>query len=388
MTPHPPARAPFVDRVGSLDRAALTALVAALYEARGLRTEDLGAGRLAADDGGSRRTLLVARAVPAAPPDDDVDVDVDVVVVGTVTDRDRAGDARVLDAADLHRMALYAVDRERLAPLVADHLGRDLLDDRPGPGGRLRAAAARARSAASRVGRVPPRLRRVASGRRSTVSRAASAAAAAARSAPRGVAAALVLVALAGVALSALGPVGPSVTGGPPGAGTPTVTPAPVAAAAVGGTLGAVPDGCPAPPRDAAPRTLRPVPVDAAVSVGLEGWSVDEGIDVSTFDGPNELEVGAFPEIRHKSTYGRPTGSSLVLIADRWPDVATARETAPALAAEYRTAVAWGRYTLTVAAPGATDGVRTDADVRALLEAVRAPGGVRLGGRCLTALSG
>jgi len=99
---------------------------------------------------------------------------------------------------------------------------------------------------------------------------------------------------------------------------------------------------CPRALTDAHPAALRPVPVDAALGVGLEGWEDVRRLNASAFQGPNELTVPWTPEIRHESTYRSPAGTTITLIIDRWADRAAAAKSGRVLANSYRTALVWG----------------------------------------------
>ncbi|WP_225333548.1 hypothetical protein [Halomicrobium urmianum] len=313
-----PPRDEFVDHVRRLDRGALTELVADVYDARDWRVDDTGDGRLlvraAQGDRVERLTIRVAESLPADPGD------ADVVVVGDVLDGERLGDgARVIDAPALHRMALYAVDRDRLSDLLADHFGPEAFAERERHPGRWMPSTPRMPSMPR------PRLPE-------------------GRAGATAVALGVVVLGLLGLALASS--VGHDRSADVGIGVEQTVTPAPVAET-VTETTPSVASPCPPPPTDVHPAVLRPAPVDAAVSTGLEGWSIEGAINVSYFHGPNELEVSARPEHRHKATYRSPRETAIGLFLDRWLDRATATDAGPALAEAYGTALVWGRYTVT-----------------------------------------
>lgn len=117
MSPAPDA---FQNLLDGLDPDAFAAFVAALYEARGRETDRIDGDVLVSDGEGTRRLAVRDDVAPSA--DDDPDVDADAVVVPTVADDD--ADA-VVDAADLRRMALYAVDDPDRTRLFRRFLGVD-----------------------------------------------------------------------------------------------------------------------------------------------------------------------------------------------------------------------------------------------------------------------
>jgi hypothetical protein len=120
----PPPPESFRDLLLDLDAAALTAFVAAVYDARGWAVERDG-DDLLVRAGGERDPLRLVVA-PDRPP-----ADADRVVVPTLTadaDAADAADARVLDAAALLELVWYAVDDADRARLFRDFFDRDPAD--------------------------------------------------------------------------------------------------------------------------------------------------------------------------------------------------------------------------------------------------------------------
>jgi hypothetical protein len=196
---------------------------------------------------------------------------------------------------------------------------------------------------------------------------------------------------LAVTAVAGVWPVEPGDGPGPPGVES-TLTPVPVAdlTDAPSPTAEGLPPSCPAPPSGAHPATLRPEPVTAAVSTGLEGWSHEYGLNVSVFRGPNELSVSETPVVRHRSTYRTPAGEVVGLTLDRWPGPGQAREAAAELTAEYDALVVWGSYTLASARFDGADapGPANRTELVLLLAESGSPTAGKLGRECVSALPG
>jgi hypothetical protein len=174
-----------------------------------------------------------------------------------------------------------------------------------------------------------------------------------------------------------------------------TVTPAPVSAQQqttstdVPGPARA--DVCPVAPTESHPASFRPVPVQAALSTGLESWEHRLSVNTSVFYGPSPLQIRWKPERRHESSYRTPEGEDIVLTVDQWNDSPTAEQAGRALAVEYGLSAVWGRYTFTVtynsgSANTSVERQATRATSRLLLTQVTGPDGGKLGRECLDAL--
>jgi len=355
-----PALDEFVRRLDGLDPDRLTQFVADLYAARGFETVVTDTDRFAARPRDDADTVWVGRSLPDAP------VAADVVVVAHPTDVETLADGtNVVDARALHRMALYAIADEQFAALSADYFdgvagnrGRD--PGRVDDGGRRRL---RVPSPPPAVGVIVDRL---------SVRLLAALAASL-----------LVVVAAAAVGLD----------GGPVAGDGRETTVTPVSLGTVDrGPAAPTPTRglpvCPPPPRDARPASLRPVPVQAAVSTGLESWEHVLSVNATAFYGPSPLSIPWSPAVRHESTYLTPEGVRVVLTVDRWNDSSTAAQAGRALAAEYGLAAVWGEYTLAVThfASGGNASVeplRRRATSLLLMSEVVTPDGVKLGRRCL-----
>lgn len=355
-----PTREEFVQRVRRFDQWKLTRFVADLYEARGWTVEIVDCGRLLVQP--PRRTpgeTLDVR-ITKTPPSSRVDAD--RIVVGTMADVERMpDDVRVVDARELHGMALYAIDRDWRRKLLADHFEPDAFTE--------------SRSVLRRITSTIPTLP-------SIPLRAGN------------VALAVVLL-FASIAVVATANFDSSET--PNRDAEPTVTPVSVSQSLLEGSTdndivspsSAV---CLRPPTDAHPASLRPVPVDAALSVGLEGWEDVRQLNTSTFEGPNELTIPWTPDVRHESTYRSPRGTTITLVIDRWPDQQSAAKAGTALANNYRTALVWGRYTFAVVlsdspSDSSTDSTNADIDTNSLLSEIIHPEQGKLGSDCVDALT-
>lgn len=115
-----PDRERFTAAVRALDAERRTEFVAALWRARGRTVERVGPCELRLDDG---RTLATRPGVVAEP-------DLVVALDG------RASGPGVVDAARLHEIATYAVDRATLAELSERFFGRSLAALADADGGR------------------------------------------------------------------------------------------------------------------------------------------------------------------------------------------------------------------------------------------------------------
>lgn len=351
MERRPVPEATFVRWCRRLDRAEFVRFLADLWAARGYETAVLGDGRISASRDGTTEYLLpVPTRRVRSPTAPDADGPVDVVVTnGRADDAVRRAaatrDARPVDASDLHRMALYAVDRETLESLTREHFDaspyvRDrwaVLENAPVTTVAvalllLLSTVVAGKSVVSMPGppESPPE--------RETTTRAT------------------------GVPMYERGESGPETA--------------------------AVPAACPAPPPDGvAPERLRPAVRDAATASGLEGWTVERAVTVTTFRGPSAQETQYAPEERHAVLYQSPKGPRYRLQIDRWSAGDVAEYTAGQQAPHYVRYLRWGRYTFAVAAYGLEGDRIDDSWVRAgskrLLEEVRAPEGGKLGHECV-----
>ncbi|GCF14440.1 hypothetical protein Harman_23750 [Haloarcula mannanilytica] len=351
-----PTREEFVQRVRRFDQRKLTRFVADLYEARGWTVETVDCGRLSlqASQGTPGETLDV-RVTEGSPT---TRIDADRVVVGTTTDIERVpDDARVVDARELHGMALYAINRDQRRKLLADHF-----ESR---------AFVESRSVLHRITALIPALP-------SFPTRAGSVAL-------------VVILMVASVALVATASFDRSHT--PDRDAEPTVTPVSVSqslfeASTDTGTATPASVACPRAPTDAHPASLRPVPVDAALSVGLEGWEDVRQLNASRFQGPDELTIPWRPDVRHESTYRSPRGTTITLVIDQWSDRQSAVKAGDALANNYPTALVWGRYTFAVVFPDSpSDSTNANVDTNSLLSEVIHPERGKLGSDCVDALT-
>lgn len=140
----------FAAALEALDRAACTAFVRDLLAARGDDVEAVGDGVLVATDGSRERVVFVHhprqfRRSPTPPSA------VDVIVTSSATAgraRELAADrdATLVDAGDLHGLALYGLDRGRANEIFLTHLDRPLAvpdrgDERSSKGARTRFAS-------------------------------------------------------------------------------------------------------------------------------------------------------------------------------------------------------------------------------------------------------
>jgi len=350
-----PTREAFVTRVRRFDQLELTRFVADLYEARGWNVETGDCGKLLvqASRGATDETLAI-RIMETSPA---TRIDADRVVVGT-TDVERTPDGvRIVDAGELHGMALYAIDRERRRKLLADHFEPGTFDSGRSPLQRITAMIPALPSIPRRAGSV----------------------------------ALVVVILFASVALVATASFDRSQT--PDTDPEPTVTPVSVSQSLFEASTDAETEtrssmSCPRPPSDTHPASLRPVPVDAALSVGLEGWDDVRQLNASAFQGPNELTIPWTPDVRHESTYRSPRGTTITLIIDRWPDRQSAAKAGDALANNYRTALVWGRYTFAVVFPDSpSDSTNADVDTDSLLSEIIHPEQGKLGSDCVDVLT-
>ena len=389
----PPTRDAFVRRLRELDREALVRFVADLESARGGTVERTDGGLLVERPTGERRRLAVTTDRRPTGVGDGTDPGIDAVVVARAVAGDALPDGvRVVDASDLHAMALYAVDRNALPAILDRHFGSDAFTDTEPGGGRYGAGT---------VGRVCSRASDV-------LDRATGVAVVA-----------LAAVALAAVLLtvtptvvpwvgSGFDDAGPAVDGRAtsearttdPGTTGGRSTPDPTASPAVPADALDATDrtgnDCPRPPRDAHPAALRPEPVAVASDFGLDGWTIRSATNVTVFRGPNELSAPHTPEVRHETTYRDPSRATVVLTVDRWADANRAAESATALATTRPAALRWGRYTLGAAVYRTSEGRRSDteqvgardptATARTLLSHVTLPDGRQLGGDCVSRL--
>lgn len=362
----------FAGCVQSLDPERLTQFVAHLYAVRGYHTEVTGTDRVlvTAPEGGTggSRAIRVATSVPAGP------VPEQTVVVARQTDVESVGDADVVDVRALHRMALYAIEPDHLTALSAEYFGGNWDVDRDGEG-----ATAGEGALGDHAGRLAPQVEPP------VVSLG---------DVPVGGLSVLFVVALLVVlAAVTVGPYGGIATG--PGVER-TVTPVPVstqqdAATPTDGPGRRATAPCPTAPADAHPASFRPVPVDAALSTGLESWEYRLSLNFSVFYGPSPLQIRWKPDLRHESTYRTPEGEAIVLTIDRWNGSTAAARAGRALAAEYGLSAVWGRYTFTItynseAQNTSVEQTTARATSRLLLSRVTTSEGVKLGQTCLDTL--
>lgn len=398
MTLH---RAAFERAVRRLDGDDARGFVADLLDARGYRTsvegpvvtatKETGDGRGArvpnsratpvdvertgstVDAGDPTRLLVVdgLRAVAAVARAPRIDA---VVVTGgplaaTVGSIVRGGGPTPDDGPDvvgidtLYEWFAYAVDAEARAALAATYL--DATEPSAFERGWSGLAGAFDR-AVTRSGRVP-------------------------RPSGRSVAVVL-LAALALLATATAGPAGLlSSTGEPVDDGgdtpTPRLTAVPTDAAVASGTPASavvLPEACPPAPRNAHPASLRPGVITTASADGLEGWRLlaTQNISQHDFD-PNDQRLGLVPEMRHVAVFETQAGVQLRLGLDRWESPARA-ETAIERGGPWSLAFPWGAYGVWVERRSANE--RSELASRQLLAAVRTPGGVGLGGACVSEL--
>ena len=371
------ARAAFERGVRRLDGRDAGGFVADLLEARGYRTSVGDRVVTAADSsGGSTRLLVVdgVRSLPAVSRTREPGVDAVLVTDSRLGPAARSLAARasrgagsdpaaVLGPETLYEWFAYAVDAEARSALAERYLDAT----EPTALDRGRAALADAvGTVAGRLGRLRPPSRRPVS---------------------------VVLVALLVLAVAATaGPAGPLATTGPASNGdagpTPAVTAVPVDATPAPATTeagAALPEVCPPPPLEVHPAALRPGVIRTASAGGLDGWRVlaTQNISEHEFD-PNDQRAGAVPDIRHIAVFETSGGVQLRLVLDRWESVARA-ERAVTEGGAWALGLRWGSYTAGVEwDAGDASG---DASARHLLAAVRAPGGVQLGGACVSALA-
>lgn len=377
--------AAFAAELRRLDEATLAAFVADLWRARGREVSVDGTTvtvRRAADAGERRstsgrespgeetRTLAVTHRHPRAA---DADGGVDAVVTSR-----RLGDARdgpvaaaAIDADELRRTALYAVDRRTYADLCDRYFDRPafVADGVDGGASTLRDRLRRPASALSRRGLAGAGL---------------------------GVVLVVALVAGALPGVPGLDSGGPDAGGQPatdPPAAAATVTvspspsPSPPPAATDQSRYAAV--GCPVPPTDAHPAALRPATVAGATASGLDGWTHRSASNVTAFHGRTDLPTSRNPEVRHVASYESPDGGVYKMVFDRWSRVADAERVATAMAPRSHAVLRWGRYTVSVTGYGEDGRIAPDraADgARLLLAAVSSPGGSQLGTRCASVL--
>jgi hypothetical protein len=348
----------FGRRVRGLDPAALTRFAAVLYAARGFETTVTGEDRFVAtapgDEPDRTRTVRVATATPTRS------AGADVVVLARESDRTTVDGAEVVDVNDLHRMALYGVERDRFRALAGAHL--DGPGDSEGTDSHWRGWVAPVRRAFNALG--DPQYALVTT---------------------------LLAVSVLALAAMAVGPADRPTTGP---ATERTVTAVPVSTQG-GGTVTTVAPGgdggaCRAPPPDLHPASFRPVPAQAAVSTGLESWEHRLSVNTSVFYGPSPVEIRWQPELRHESTYRTPEGGDIVLTIDRWNGSAAAARSGRSLALEYGLSVVWGQYTFTVTyysafANATVEPTTEQATSRLLLSQVTGPDG-KLGRECLDTL--
>lgn len=388
------SRTAFERAVRRLDGDDARRLVAGLLDARGHRTSIDGPvvtatrGRRGASESGagnvgdpaeatdSTRFLIVdgLRTVVAGGTGLGRGIDVVVITGGPVAGaagaalgpagRGGPGGPTVLDPGTLYEWFAYGIDAESRAALAEAYL--DATD--PSAFERGRSALVDALGGAS-----------VRPGRLSTPS---------GRAAGAGLIGLLALLALvaATVGPGLLASTGQT-AGGVGGTSTPQLTPAPAAITSVPRTTDpglVLPESCPKPPLDAHPASLRPGVIRTASADGLEGWRllVTQNITEYDFD-PNDQQLGPVPEVRHVAVFETQAGAQLRLGLDRWesPDRAGA---AIARGGSWSLGIPWGTYGAWV--EWQSEDGRRESAARELLAAVRTPGGVGLGGECVSAL--
>ncbi|MFB6106647.1 MAG: hypothetical protein ABEJ70_06710 [Halobacteriaceae archaeon] len=357
MDTRPVPRRTFVRWCRRLDREAVSAFVADLWEARGYSVRREGATLFATRDGHTVRILPVAARRFGAPTVPETDGPTDVVVLGGLADeatRRLADDrgAKLVDAAALHRMALYAVDRDTLADLTRRHFGH----------------SPRVRDPWSALENVPPTAV---------------------------VVAALLVVSAVAAGQSAM-TLSPGPTAADPAADTTTTTRAATVPlydrerSRTTTTAVRLPTVCPPAPTDVPPRKLRPAVVDVASAHGLEGWRIVSAVNVTDFRGPGAAETRYNPDARHVVRYRSPKGPAYRVQIDEWANAVIAAGTARRQARDYTRYAQWGRYTFAVQAydvsgrPVTSEWTRRAAE--RLLSEAGAPSTGKLGDDCVQSL--
>lgn len=372
------SKAAFERAVGRLDGDAARRFVADLLSARGYTTAVEGSVVVATSDSGtSMRVLVVDGLRDATVATHEPRADIVLSTGGTSADllrsvvvrRARGGENRptVLGVETLYEWFAYAVDGETRTALGDRYLGatEPSVFERAWMG--VVAGGSRAAEGLERLP-VPTRA---------TVGVVVVALLA------------LVAVTTAGP-LPAFGPTSSSVSApdGRASVTTPgitsvpvTVTPGPTPTDA-GAPL---PETCPPAPVDAHPASLRPGVIRTASDHGLDGWSllITQNISQFEFD-PNDQQLGLLPEERHVAVFETSGGMQFRLGLDRWESPAGA-EAAVARGGTWDIGFPWGTYAVWVEWQSEAEGRESTA--RRLLAAVRTPGGVKLGGACVSALA-
>lgn len=388
-----PTRDGFVRWLRGLDAIGLARFVADLHAARGRETEILDGGDVTSAANGERVVVRVPRgehdeertlAVVTAPPSGTLDAD--AVVVGRTVDDERLGDGTpIVDAAALHRMALYAVDRDRLPALLRRHFGATAFADADDGTARQRfsitldrrrlafaAVLVLAVVAAAAMG-VSPLTRLEAGDAVGGGDAAGDGSAADDRDAAGGE---------DGRAAGAVW-----VTAASGSSGTTPELPTVGDSGTVGGGDIAV---CPSPPTNVHPASFRPVPANTASAFGLDGWQLRQAENVTVYPGRTERRTPYVPEVRHKAIYEAPSGAVYVLVADRWANPTLAAEVSPVLSYPRQVAFVWGTYTFAVTGSAST-GELPKATLRTaateLLAHVRSPAGTTFGEECVRRLA-
>lgn len=370
------AREAFERALRRLDGAEARAFVADLLGARGYRTTVDGSVVTATDGpAGSIRLFVVADWRTLTDARDDRPVDVVVITGGAVVATAGSFVVRRVDGNVrpvvrgpelLYEWFAFAVDSEARARLTDRYLGAT---ERTVAGRAWRGLAAARPVAVARSGRRP-----IPTGRIAVV-----------------VLVAMFVVVAAATAgpLAALDPGVPTqaTTDGDVAGGTPELTSVPLPRTSAPTTTDPgppLPDVCPSPPVDAHPASLRPGVIRTASASGLEGWDllITQNLTEYQFD-PNDQQSGSVPEVRHIAVYEIPEKVQFRLGLDRWQSPAMAR-TAIDRGGAWMLGFPWGHYAVWV--EWQHRGVDVEPSARELLAAVRTPGGVKLGGACVSTL--
>ncbi|MFC6734224.1 MULTISPECIES: hypothetical protein [unclassified Haladaptatus] len=161
-----------------------------------------------------------------------------------------------------------------------------------------------------------------------------------------------------------------------------SATPVEPAAAAIASDI---PSACPPPPTTAHPKTLRPRVVTGASATGLEGWTSDFEMNLTSYD-PNDYTSGEAPVVTHVVAYETPANRTYRVDIDRWQSVSRAGQERNQTVQEGDDDILrWGAYTVRVRS--LDNASSADADIRELFAAVTSPDGTKLGVVCVDALT-
>ena len=376
-----PTRDAFIRRLRGLNTNTLARFVADLHAARGHETEIPDADDATSTDG-ERVVVRIPRgeynevrmlAVRTFPPSGTFDAD--AVVVGQAIDEERLDDGTpVVDAAALHRMALYAIDRDQLPALLCRHFGVNAFADADD-------------DTARRSFPISFDGRRLA------------------------FATVLLFTVVVAAAMTGVGPLarwgaGDAIGGGDAASDGDGQVPEEASVTAAPGSSGIHPESptagtfvppgrgpaaCPSPPTNVHPASFQPIPAHTASAFGLDGWRLRTAENVSVYPGRTERQTPYVPEVRHKAIYEAPSGAVYVLVADRWSSPALAAEVALVLSYPRQVAFAWGPYTFAVTGSAPADERLSNASLRTaateLLAHIRSPTGIAFGEECVKRLA-